>query len=218
MAFEYLFKKEGKKINAESGPLTLSDIKKNPDLLTCEIQPKSGETMILRPLAPDDAQALTGFLENLSEQTRGFYRLKSYDAIMVKEMCDAIGNYDKLRMVVTDERKRRLAGIFEYSFDIPDGDKERFRNYGIRLDSKTDCRMGPCMADGYQNRGLGSALFPRLIDIVRRFGKKRLILWGGVFEKNGRAINFYEKNGFRKLGMFENRTDGKSVDMIIDVN
>ncbi len=198
-------------------PLNLSDIEKNPGLLTFEILLPLGETVILRPLKHGDAKLLAEFFESLSAQTREFYTLDNYDLSAAKKLCDAINKYDKLRFVVVNKFTDRLIALFEYSFDIPDGDKKRFLKYNIQLDSKTDCRMGPCVSDSYQNRGIGSVLFPYLIDIARQFGQKRLILWGGVFAKNKKAINFYIKNGFKKFGSFKDPNGKESVDMIIDV-
>ena len=198
-------------------PLSLSDVENNPSLLTFEIILPAGEVFILRPLEHKDVKLLAEFLENLSPQTREFYRIDSYDLSAAKEMCDAINKYDKLRFVVVNKSTNQLIALFEYSFDIPNGDKERFLKYDIRLNSKTDCRMGPCISDSYQNRGIGSVSFPYLVDVARQFGQKRMILWGGVFEKNKRGINFYIKNGFKKLGSFSDPNGKKSVDMIINI-
>ena len=35
-----------------------------------------------------------------------------------------------------------------------------------------------------------------------------MILWGGVFAENARAIRYYEKNGFRLCGQFQD-PDGR---------
>ena len=198
-------------------PLNLSDIEEKPSLLTFETTLPAGETVVLRPLENKDEDLLTEFLTSLSEKTREYYTLDSYDSSTAKEMCDAINKYDKLRFVVTDKSTNKLIALFEYSFDIPEGDKKRFLKYNIQLDSKTDCRMGPCISDKYQNQGIGSVLFPYLIKITKQFDQKRLILWGGVFKKNKRAINFYVKNGFKRLGTFKDNKGHESVDMIIDI-
>jgi len=197
--------------------LNLSDIKNKPSLLTFELQLSSGETVILRPLEHKDVDLLTEFLNNLSKRTREYYKLDSYDKSTAKMMCDAINKYDKLRFVVAKKSTDKLIAFFEYSFDIPAGDKERFLKYNIQLNSKTDCRMGPCISDEYQNQGIGSVLFAYLIDIAKQFRQRRLILWGGVFEENKRAINFYIKNGFKKLGIFKDKKGDKSIDMIIEI-
>jgi ribosomal protein S18 acetylase RimI-like enzyme len=44
-----------------------------------------------------------------------------------------------------------------------------------------------------------------------------MILWGGVFSNNKRAIAFYEKNGFKKLGSFLSPNNKMSIDMIMTI-
>jgi len=198
--------------------LTLFDVKNNPNILTFQIKFDNGKIIILRPLEENDLDKLTKFLTNLSEQTREYYTLDSYDRAAAQEMCDAINKYDKLRFVASYKSQSDLIALFEYSFDIPLSDQQRFKNYNISLDSKTDCRLGPCLADKCQNQGIGSRLFPYLIEIAKRFGRERLILWGGVFKNNERAVKFYIKNGFKELGVFKNDKDLQSIDMVIDIN
>jgi ribosomal protein S18 acetylase RimI-like enzyme len=50
----------------------------------------------------------------------------------------------------------------------------------------------------FQGLGLGKALIDKAIEIAR-LGKRRTV-WLGVWEKNGNAIDFYERMGFRKAG------------------
>ena len=70
------------------------------------------------------------------------------------------------------------------------------------------------MADAYQQRGLGSALFPRLVDAARRLGRRRIVLWGGVRADNPRAEYFYRKLGFVECGQFQTR-DTNNYDMLL---
>ncbi len=88
-------------------PLNLSDIVKNPDLLTFKIPLPSGELVILRPLEIDDVDPLAQFLEKLSPMTREYYVLDSYDASTAKELCDAISHYDKLRFVLVNDSNQK---------------------------------------------------------------------------------------------------------------
>jgi GNAT superfamily N-acetyltransferase len=48
------------------------------------------------------------------------------------------------------------------------------------------------------SRGVGAALMQRAIDEARGWGAA--VLWLGVWERNERAITFYEKWGFTKIG------------------
>ncbi len=196
--------------------LSLADVAKNPLILTFKATLPSGEAVLLRPLECNDVEIFTKFLENLSLQTREFYNLESYDVVMAKELCDAINRYDKLRFVAVSKATGKMIALFEYSFGIPENDRKRFLTYIPEFNFNDMCRVGPCISDDYQNRGVGSTLFPFLIDIASQFGKKQMILWGGVLSHNKRAINFYRKNGFRELGTFKNNNK-ESIDMITNV-
>ena len=190
--------------------LTLASVAAEPATVTSHLILPPGETIIFRPLAPDDDGALADFLQNLSPQTRRFSTYASYDLAAAQEMCEAINRYDKLRMVATSGQ--RIVALFEFSFGIVDDDIKRYQGYDIALDERVDCRFGPCLADNYQDRGLGSQLLPAMLDIAHRFGKQRMILWGGVLADNARAIRYYEKNGFRLLGKFHNDMDEECWD------
>ncbi len=54
------------------------------------------------------------------------------------------------------------------------------------------------VAKEFQGKGLGSVLMNEAIDIANM--KKKLYVWLGVWEKNDKAILFYKKNGFFKIG------------------
>lgn len=85
------------------------------------------------------------------------------------------------------------------------------------LDSQFDCRFGSCISDKYQNKGIGSIIFPYIVDIAKQFIQKRLLLWGGVFQDNEGVIRFYLKNGFRQLGIFSDDKGRVSIDMIFEI-
>lgn len=110
---------------------------------------------------------------------------------------------------------RRIIAYFLLTFGPGMGEKERFARLGIHLDEKSDCLVAASVADEYQNPGLGSRLFRHVLDVARRCRMKRAILQGGVRSINHRAIHFYEKHGFRKVGQFNNR--GNNYDMLLEL-
>ena len=138
---------------------------------------------------------------------------------MAREMCQSIGRYDKLRFVVIQPPNAGglVIGLFEFSFDLVAADINRFRTYGIELYPATDCRFGACISDSYQGQGGGSALFPFVAGVARQFCQRRIILWGGVHAGNQRAIRYYNKNGFRRVGAFTNSQGIKCYDMLYDL-
>jgi len=54
------------------------------------------------------------------------------------------------------------------------------------------------VAKNFQGKGLGCFLMNKAIDLARE--KKKAYIWLGVWEKNDKAIAFYEKHGFYKIG------------------
>jgi ribosomal protein S18 acetylase RimI-like enzyme len=50
-------------------------------------------------------------------------------------------------------------------------------------------------------KGIGKALMQAAIDVAKEKGKE--IIWLGVWEKNSRAISFYQQWGFEKFGVHD---------------
>ena len=209
--------------------LTLAEVFARPESVTYSLAAgewsRAGE-VTLRPMQADDVDAGGYFLEGLSAQTRHFSVFPSYDRAMAQKLCDAINRYDKLRLVVKiqeagkvgDDAAAKVIGLMEFSFDIPEGDLQRYAHYGVALDPHYDCRFGPTLADDFQNQGLGSAIFPYVVDVARKFGKRRIVLWGGVLADNRRAIHFYEKHGFVPVGSFIAADGLRDNDMILSID
>lgn len=197
--------------------LSLSTVAENPSIVTYSIDLHDAESVTLRPLEPGDVDDLADFLSGLSDETKRLSTFEGYDKSAAQKLCDSINKYDKLRFVVVPTNSNSIVGLIEFSFGLPNSDIERFHKLGYELNLDTDCRFGPTLADSYQNKKLGSKLMPLVIEIAKRFNKKRIILWGGVLKDNERAIKFYEKFGFKAVGEFS--TDGLSkLDMILDLN
>lgn len=198
--------------------LTLSQVAQNPQQYRYILESVGKEKMFLRPLEPTDEVGLTNLIEKLSKKTKKFYSYDKPAAGIAQEHREAINKYDKLRFVLQKAESKELIGLFEFSLDIPHDDIDRFKKYGINLSSATDCRIGPLLKDEYQSQGIGSSVMPMMINLAKQFDRSRIILWGGVFQDNPQAVRFYEKNGFKNIGQFEN-TDGISCyDMMLILN
>ena len=67
------------------------------------------------------------------------------------------------------------------------------------VSAERQAEVGRIYADHrWHGRGVGQALLNRCVDAATDWGAD--VLWLGVWEKNPRAIAFYEKNGFRAVG------------------
>lgn len=200
----------------EDKKLTLQDFEQNSKQYTWEVQTQSGENITFRPLLHSDLDRLTSFLENLSTDTRRLSTFDSYDKVTARELCDAISKYDKLRFVLESQNKE-VIGLIEFTLDIPQNVSDKYTTYGLTLDTEYTCRFGPTLADKYQDQGLGSLIFPYVVKIAKLLGRKHIILYGGVFADNTRAIKYYEKHGFRIAGKYNNGDGVENLDMILDL-
>ena len=196
--------------------LSLGKVAENPELATYTLFDSTDMRLILRPLVPSDVKELTVFLEGLSPETRMFHSFSSYDEKGAIKLCDSINVYDKLRLVLDliSNEYQGIIGVLMFGFDLVKGDIERYQGYGIELNNDAVCRLSPCITDDYQDLGYGSMSMPYMVDIASRFGKKSIILLGGVHTKNHRAIRFYEKNGFQRMGYWINPENQECLDMM----
>jgi len=197
--------------------LTLAEITKQPHLATFSIELPGQVPLTLRPLAPCDSPSLAHFLSALSAATRHLSSFEGYEPSNAQHMIEAIGRYSKLRLAIIAP-PATIVGLMELNFSIPTGDLKRYAGYGIELHPDLDCRFGPTLSDHLQGQGIGPALFPKLSELARRLGQKRMILWGGVLKQNQRAISFYEKLGFRCVGCFIGPHAADSLDMMLELS
>lgn len=197
--------------------LTLTAVAEDPLVLTRRLDLDDGSKVVFRPLTRADAEHLAVFLDGLSAESRRLSTFDGYDLGAARELCDAVARYDKLRLVLEEVSSGRIVGLLEFSLNLHPSDMARYRKAGIHL-AATDCRFGPTLADDYQGKGVGTQVFPLIADVARCFGKKRVILWGGVLTDNPRAIRYYEKQGFQTVGSFIGADGGQSLDMILDLH
>ena len=113
-----------------------------------------------------------------------------------------------------------IAAYFILLLGVGEPTVARYRGHGVALDPDSTCTFAPVVADAYQDKGVGSALVPGVFDAARRLGFTTCVLMGGTRAINHRAIRYYEKAGFRKVGDFDTQTqDGTTLgnhDMVLE--
>ena len=187
------------------------------DFLTATASLRSGERITMRPLRPDDAVRFGAYLAGLSEQTRSRYGPHPFDQTTADSICAALDPADILRMVATVPRDggERIISYVLLKRGVLEWDRERYAALGIPLAPATDGTLAPSVADDYQDQGVGSTMMGHVLNVARALGMKRIVLWLGVQATNERAVHFYTKWGFRKVGEFY--TDKNNYDMILDL-
>ncbi|WP_433789302.1 N-acetyltransferase family protein [Actinoplanes sp. CA-252034] len=158
-----------------------------------------GAGLTVRALLPGDGSALVAFLAGLSSTSRRFWHGDTSHEAAAADWIEAIGRYDKVRLVAVDGED--LAGVVDLSLSLPEGfEITRYAAHGIHLDEERTARFGPCVADAWQGRGLADALIPPAWDAIRLLGRDVVVLFGGVHEDNARARRFYRRHGFTEVG------------------
>ena len=156
------------------------------------------DARVFRSLRASDVEELAAFYNGLSDEARSFWHREPNGHALAVEHCEAIDRYDKLRLVV--DRHGEIDAIYELSFAITGGDRERFASYGAPLDEAIDVRFGPCVRDSEKGTGLAVRLLHETALVAKREGRTNLVLWGGVQIENTRAQRFYVREGFREVG------------------
>ena len=179
-----------------------------PPGLRASLNLRSGADATLRLLSADDAELLGAYFERLSPRTRDFYGPHPFDQETADRLCrETRTDTEVVRFVVTvtDADGARIIAYFIVGFRMQESDMKRYAARGTPLDDRTDANLAPSVSDGYQATGVGSAVMGHLVPWLRGLGRRRLVLLGGVQQRNERAIAFYRKWGFRIVGDFETR-------------
>jgi len=188
------------------------------EFLVATVALRTGEQALLRPLQTDDAQRLWAYSASLSAETRRRWGLHPVDEAAADALCATLDPADILHLVATVAHagEERIIAYFLLKHGVLDRDRQRYESLGIPLDRATDSTLAPSVADDFQNQGVGTLMLHHVLRAATLLGRRRVLLWGGVQATNARAIHFYKKSGFVKVGEFY--TDKNNHDMILNLS
>jgi len=173
-----------------------------------------GEPVLLRRLTSADLPRLLSYLEGLGPETRRRFGPHPFTMEALMELYSQPGVYTAWiaenpvsGMVIAYSVVKR--GFLEH-------DRSRLESYGMGPDPNTDCTYAPSVADEWQSKGIGKAMFNLILKELKASGFSRIILWGGVQGRNEKAKRFYLSHGFKKLGEFD--YNGPNEDMIREIS
>jgi diamine N-acetyltransferase len=174
---------------------------------------KDNHTSAIRLLQKEDADALYDYLNGLSAESRSRFGPHAFDRDTIDNICNNL-NDDIQRYVAIAENS--IAAYMLIKRGLTDADAERYAQKQLFFDVATTVTYAPSVADGFQNSGLGSAMFAVILQQIKLQGDHTIILWGGVQATNTRAVHFYTKHGFESKGNFW--FDGKdNIDMLLNI-
>jgi GNAT superfamily N-acetyltransferase len=175
-----------------------------------------GSIFTLRQVRPDDAARLGQYFLGLSAETRRHYAPHPFDQATADAICrdPATRQPAHLVAVASGPQGQIVAYILLWLGATP-SDTERYQRLGIALSPDTDAALAPSVADEWQGRGRGAVVMCAVVELAQILGMRRIVLWYGVHRCNLRAVHFYTKLGFRKVGEFV--TDCDNDDMILEL-
>jgi acetyltransferase len=143
-----------------------------PRSLTRATRLKTGETVLLRPIRPEDLDAERRFVARLSPQTL-YLRFHAPLRELTTERLVRYTNIDY-------DREMAFVAI-DANVEHPDGEIRGIARYTRNPDGST-CEFGITVEDGWQGRGLGHALMNALENCARERGIREII--GYVLSEN----------------------------------
>ncbi len=175
-----------------------------------KIQLSSGEHIIVRTIEKSDAAALINYFSRFSDLTRKRFGPHPFDENTINTICQNLASDTCIRLgAFTGERCVAYCllqpGILEH-------DAIRLQNYGLEISKFDYMTYAPSVDESYHGTGLAPAMFLQLEKKAISFNATHIILWGGVQQGNPRAVKFYEKMGFIKVGSFD--ANGGDDDMV----
>ena len=177
------------------------------------IEVKNKSQVCLRRLHSNDHDHLFDYLQGLSAKTKERFGPHGFDKQSVIEFYQHSNEYRGY--IAEDLLTQRIVAYSIVKIGCLQHDRFRLQSYNLLLNNQTDCTFAPSVADLWQGYGIGNALFQLILSDLQQKGIKRMFLWGGVQSNNEKAINFYLKIGFKRLGQFE--YNGLNDDMILDI-
>lgn len=162
-----------------------------------QITTQLNDRLNLASLTERDAEALAGYFDGLSPASRARFQPHPLTRQAALQLCAETGA-STIRLVLRTANE--IIGYFILEPRMSVHEAGRFATHGIALESMRDLLFAPSIADAYQNQGYGSMAMPHLIDLARRHRARSLVLMGGTQATNARAIAFYEKFGFERIG------------------
>lgn len=169
----------------------------------------NNEAVIIRYFQLADTPQLSVYLNSLSAATRQRFAPHGFDEASIIRLYEHPSAHIGF---VACTQAHELIGYAVLQIGHQPHETERFTSYGVQTDALTDCSFAPSVADKWQSSGIGSAMMPFIINEMKKFGMKRMFLWGGVQATNEKAIRFYRKYQFQQIGIFE--YNGANLDMM----
>ncbi len=162
---------------------------------------KNDSIIALRQLQKNDEKRLFNYFNQLSAETKSRFGPHPFTSDAVSHICNEQTSGISRYVALND--KEELIAYMLVKKGMNEGEKYRMRQNNIDFDEPLFCTFAPSVSDAWQSSGLGSVMYETIEkDILSNTAFRFIILWGGVQAFNDKAIRYYEKHGFNRIGSF----------------
>jgi acetyltransferase len=152
---------------------------------------KGGGLYTVRPIRPDDADMLQGFVRNMSEESRYF----RFASTMPELPARMLARYT----LIDYDREMALVAVLKERHAVADGQfEESERIIGVSRyitnPDQTSCEFSLAVADDQKGQGLGSRLMMSIIEFARSKGLSEID--GLILANNGNMLRLMTSLGF----------------------
>ncbi len=151
---------------------------------------RKGQSFTIRLLESEDELLLKDFFTSLADSIKRWYSPHAFDERTAEEICS---NPDPAFQRVLIIHEGRIIGYCVLYLGLRKWEAKRYRGMFTRQEVST---IAPCVVDEFQHHGLGTAMMNYVKYVSKFYGRKAILLWGGVVVKNIKAVNFYKRLGF----------------------
>ena len=159
----------------------------------------SSELVTIRSVQPADLNALSEFYFKMPKDVRNKFQPHPFEIEKLREIYHSHYRY-KGYIALCQNHIVGYVVVYSGHFDH---DINRISTYSIHPDHQTDCQFAPLVSPNHHGQGIGQKLFDFAKKELNQKGILRIFLWGGVKADNYKAIRYYEKLGFTRIGSFE---------------
>ena len=159
---------------------------------------KSAEVRLLKP---GDRVALYNYLQLLSAESRSRFGPHPFDRATIDSIIDHPDNSVQ-RYVAIDEPAGGIVAYMLIKQGMIEADELRYGHRNQFYDPAITVTFAPSVSDAWQSTGLGSAMALIIEEDLISNNVKTIVLWGGVQATNTKAVNFYNKLGYRFIDSF----------------
>jgi acetyltransferase len=191
----------GPEVTAEQLPRFA--VRPYPIQYVCPWTMKNGESIIIRPIRPEDEPLMVEFHQKLSERTvylRYFQPLKLSQRV----------SHERLRRICFTDYDREMVLLGEHKGI---GDTPQVVAVGrlSKLHRRDEAELAVLIHDQFQHLGIGAELFRRLIAIARKENLRRL--HSTILAENREMRAICQKLGFRMQADLEDGTVRAQLDL-----